>query len=154
MPHLRHRRSYIEPGSPGQHRWLESFNARLREAVPDRELCSSLAEASLILAEWLEGYNPSHPDSSLGMLPLAGSRRPGGRNWGSGMRREGATGAPPDAPLRSAGHTDHRAGSAASIVRRQAQEAPDGGLGHELTRLLAPEERADHDQSQIATIMV
>ena len=63
--------SYIEPGSPWQNPWIESFNARLREEVLDTELFSSLAEAKLILAEWLEGYNSSHPHSSLGMLPPA-----------------------------------------------------------------------------------
>jgi hypothetical protein len=47
----------------------ESFNARLRDEVLDTELFSSLAEAKLILAEWLEGYNSSHAHSSLGMLP-------------------------------------------------------------------------------------
>src|SRR5215208_4192681 len=94
--------SYIEPGSPWQNPWIESFNARLRDEVLDTELFSSLAEAKLILAEWLEGYNSSHPHSSLGMLcRRLASRRPGGRRRGSGRRREGATGAPPDAPLRS-----------------------------------------------------
>jgi hypothetical protein len=34
--------------------WSESFNARLRDEVLDTELISSLAEAKLILAEWLE----------------------------------------------------------------------------------------------------
>ena len=61
--------SYIEPGSPWQNPWIESFIARLRDEVLDTELFSSLAEAKLILAEWLEGYNSSHPHSSLGMLP-------------------------------------------------------------------------------------
>ena len=64
---------------PGRTPRIESFNAGLRDAVLDSELFSSLAEAKLILAEWLEGYNSSHPYSSLGMLPpacLAAAWRP------------------------------------------------------------------------------
>ena len=57
--------------SPWQNPWIESFNARFRDEVLDTELFSSLAEAKLILAEWLEGYNSSHPHSSLGALPPA-----------------------------------------------------------------------------------
>ena len=63
--------TYIEPGSPWQKPWIESFNARLRDEVRDTELFSSLAEAKLILAECLERYNSGHPHSSLGMLPPA-----------------------------------------------------------------------------------
>ena len=60
---------------------------------PPMPCATSLAEAKLILAEWLEGYNSSHPHSSLGMLcRRLASRRPGGRRRGSGRRREGATG--------------------------------------------------------------
>ena len=60
--------SYIEPGSPWQNPWIGSFNARLRDEVLDTELFSSLAEAKLILAEWLESYNSSHPRSSPGSI--------------------------------------------------------------------------------------
>jgi putative transposase len=76
--------SYIEPGSPWQNPWIESFKARLRDELLDTELFSSLAEAKLILAEWLEGYNSSHPHSSLGCCRRLASRRPGGRRRGSG----------------------------------------------------------------------
>jgi hypothetical protein len=66
--------SYIEPGSPWQNPWIESFNARLREEVLDTEAFSSLAEAKLILAEWLEGSNnhPTFSVISVGGLPCSG----------------------------------------------------------------------------------
>jgi hypothetical protein len=66
--------SYIEPGSPWQNPWIESFNARLRDEVLDTELFSSLAEAKLILAEWLEGSNnhPTFSVISVGGLPCSG----------------------------------------------------------------------------------
>lgn len=63
--------AYIEPGSPWQNPYIESFNARVRDEVLDVELFSSLAEARLILAEWLAAYNAEHPHSALGMLAPA-----------------------------------------------------------------------------------
>jgi putative transposase len=63
--------AYIEPGSPWQNPYVESFNARVRDEVLDIELFSSLAEAKLILAEWRRAYNAEHPHSALGMLPPA-----------------------------------------------------------------------------------
>lgn len=69
------------------------FNARLRDEVLDTELFSSLAAAELILAEWLEATTR---DAAAGSL--RGGLAAGG---GSGRRREGATGAPPEPPFRS-----------------------------------------------------
>jgi len=63
--------AYIEPGSPWQNPYIESFNARVRDEVLDVELFASLAEAQLILADWRAGYNAGHPHSALGMLSPA-----------------------------------------------------------------------------------
>lgn len=63
--------AYIEPGSPWQNPYIESFNGRTRDEVLDVELFHSLAEAKVILADWLTAYNTEHPHSALGMLPPA-----------------------------------------------------------------------------------
>lgn len=63
--------AYIEPGSPWQNPYIESFNGRTRDEVLDVELFFTLAEAKVILADWIVAYNTEHPHSSLGMLPPA-----------------------------------------------------------------------------------
>jgi len=63
--------AYIEPGSPWQNPYIESFNGRTRDEVLDIELFHTLAEAKVILADWLVAYNTEHPHSALGMLPPA-----------------------------------------------------------------------------------
>lgn len=59
--------SFIEPGSPWQNPYVESFNARMRDEVLDTELFYELAEAKVIVADWLASYNQEHPHSALGM---------------------------------------------------------------------------------------
>lgn len=63
--------AYIEPGSPWQNPFIESFNGRARDEVLDVELFGTLAEARVILADWIDSYNTEHPHSALGMLAPA-----------------------------------------------------------------------------------
>lgn len=63
--------AYIEPGSPWQNPYVESFNARVRDEVLDVELFDTLAEAKAVLADWHAAYNAEHPHSALGMLSPA-----------------------------------------------------------------------------------
>ena len=63
--------AYIEPGSPWQNPYIESFNGRTRDEVLDVELFHTLAEAKVILADWVTAYNTEHPHSALGMMPPA-----------------------------------------------------------------------------------
>jgi transposase InsO family protein len=63
--------AYIEPGSPWQNPFIESFNGRTRDEVLDVELFHTLAEAKVILADWIASYNTEHPHSALEMLPPA-----------------------------------------------------------------------------------
>ena len=63
--------AYIEPGSPWQNPYVESFNARVRDEVLDVELFATLAEAQLIIDDWRADYNAGHPHSALGMLSPA-----------------------------------------------------------------------------------
>lgn len=60
--------AYIEPGSPWQNAWVESFNARVRDELLDVEEFGSLAEAQVLAADYREDYNADHPHSALGMM--------------------------------------------------------------------------------------
>ncbi len=60
--------AYIDPGSPWQNAWVESFNARLRDEVLDIEEFSTLAEAQFLAAQWRNDYNANHHHSALGMM--------------------------------------------------------------------------------------
>jgi len=57
---------YIEPGSPWQNGFVESFHGRLRDELLDREAFGSLAEAKLVVEDWRRAYNEQRPHSSLG----------------------------------------------------------------------------------------
>ena len=60
--------AYIEPGSPWQNAYVESFNARLRDELLNVEVFTSLAEAQVLAADWRADYNTNHPHSALGMV--------------------------------------------------------------------------------------
>ena len=61
---------YIEPGSPWQNAYGESFNSIFRTTCLDRWLFSSMAEARVVINQWLEEYNTIRPHGSLdGMNP-------------------------------------------------------------------------------------
>jgi transposase InsO family protein len=62
---------YIEPGSPWENAYSESFNSRLTDEVLDREVFSSLPEAQVLLAEYRRQYNEERPHSSLGYVAPA-----------------------------------------------------------------------------------
>lgn len=57
---------YIEPGSPWQNGYAESFNSRLRDELLDAELFADLAEAHVLANRWKSDYNHRRPHSSLG----------------------------------------------------------------------------------------
>jgi putative transposase len=59
--------AYIEPGSPWQNPFVESFNSRVRDELLDVEEFSCLAEAKVLIGDWREDYNRHRPHSSLGM---------------------------------------------------------------------------------------
>jgi putative transposase len=76
--------AYIEPGSPWQNAYVESFNARLRDELLNAEVFTSLAEAQVLAADWRGDYNANHPHSALGMMSparfAAGRQRIGNTN--------------------------------------------------------------------------
>jgi putative transposase len=59
---------YIEPGSPWENPFIESYNARMRdELLAITEFCN-LIEATVLIEDWRIGYNTERPHSSLGYL--------------------------------------------------------------------------------------
>jgi putative transposase len=57
---------YIAPGSPWENAYAESYHARLRDELLDREEFGSLVEARVLLEDWREAYNQERPHSALG----------------------------------------------------------------------------------------
>jgi len=65
------RTAYIEPGSPWENGYCESFNARFRDELLNGEIFYSLKEARIIIEEWRRHYNTVRPHSALGWKPPA-----------------------------------------------------------------------------------
>lgn len=59
--------AYIDPGSPWQNPYVESFHSRVRDELLDVEEFSCLAEAQVVIGDWREDYNERRPHSALGM---------------------------------------------------------------------------------------
>ena len=62
---------YIEPGSPWENGYVESFNGRLRDELLDREIFDTVLEAKVLIERWRVHYNTVRPHSSLGYRPPA-----------------------------------------------------------------------------------
>lgn len=62
---------YIEPGSPWENGYIESFNGRLRDELLNGEIFYSLKEAEVLVEMWRREYNTRRPHSSLGYKPPA-----------------------------------------------------------------------------------
>jgi putative transposase len=62
---------YIEPGSPWENGYCESFNGKLRDELLNGEIFYSLKEAQVIIERWRHHYNTIRPHSSLGYRPPA-----------------------------------------------------------------------------------
>ena len=63
---------YIEPGSPWENGYIESFNGKLRDEVLDREVFYSVKEAKVIVESWRLEYNHHRPHSGLCYMTPAG----------------------------------------------------------------------------------
>lgn len=68
---LKVRTLYIEPGSPWENGYNESFNARLRDELLNAEAFTTLLEAQIIIEQWRHHYNHIRPHSSLNYRPPA-----------------------------------------------------------------------------------
>ncbi|MBS7668142.1 IS3 family transposase [Croceicoccus gelatinilyticus] len=62
---------YIEPGSPWENGYNESFNGKLRDELLNGEIFYTLREATILIERWRQHYNTLRPHSSLGYQPPA-----------------------------------------------------------------------------------
>jgi len=62
---------FIEPGSPWENGYNESFNGKLRDELLNREIFTSPREARVLVEQWRAEYNRVRPHSSLGYRPPA-----------------------------------------------------------------------------------
>jgi transposase InsO family protein len=62
---------FIEPGSPWENGYIESFNGKLRDELLNGEIFYSLREAKVLIERWRRHYNTRRPHSALGYRPPA-----------------------------------------------------------------------------------
>ena len=62
---------FIEPGSPWENGYMESFNGKMRDELLDREIFTTLDEAKVLIGQWRKEYNQVRPHSALGYRPPA-----------------------------------------------------------------------------------
>ena len=62
---------FIEPGSPWENGYVESFNGKLRDELLNGEIFYSLKEAKVLIERWRRHYNTVRPHSALGYKPPA-----------------------------------------------------------------------------------
>ena len=62
---------FIEPGSPWENGYNESFNGKLRDELLNGEVFYSFKEATIIIEGWRIHYNTQRPHSALGYKPPA-----------------------------------------------------------------------------------
>jgi len=68
---------FIEPGSPWENGYCESFNGKLRDELLNGEIFYTLQEAKVLIERWRVHYNTVRPHSSLGYRPPAPEALPG-----------------------------------------------------------------------------
>ena len=68
---VRARTAYIEPGSPWENGYIESFNARLRDELLNGEIFYTLKEARVLVESWPHHYNAIRAHGILGYRLLA-----------------------------------------------------------------------------------
>ena len=69
LARLRVRTLYIEPGSPWENGYIESFNGKLQDELLKREVFDTLWEAKVLVERWRREYNQVRPHSALGYRP-------------------------------------------------------------------------------------
>jgi transposase InsO family protein len=63
--------AYIEPGSPWENGYIESFNGKFRDELLNGEIFDTITEAQVIAEQWRMYYNTIRPHSSLKYRPPA-----------------------------------------------------------------------------------
>lgn len=72
---------FIEPGSPWENGYCESFNGKMRYELLNGEIFYNLLEAKVIIEQWRKHYNTKRPHSSLGYRPPAPETLEPNMNW-------------------------------------------------------------------------
>ncbi len=81
---------YIEPGSPWENGYIESFNGKLHDELLNGEIFYTLMEAKVLIERWRREYNTVRPHSALGYRPPAPEvREPAIPAPGSASLRDG-----------------------------------------------------------------
>ena len=62
---------FIEPGSPWENGYVESFNGKLRDELLNGEIFYTIKEAKILIERWRHYYNTKRPHSALGYRPPA-----------------------------------------------------------------------------------
>ena len=62
---------FIEPGSPWENGYIESFNGKVRDELLNREIFTTLGEAKVLLEQWRKEYNHVRPHSAKNYQPPA-----------------------------------------------------------------------------------
>src|SRR5512133_1098090 len=62
---------FIEPGSPWENGYIESFNGKFRNELLNGEIFYTLQEAKILIEQWRKEYNTVRPHSALGYRPPA-----------------------------------------------------------------------------------
>jgi transposase InsO family protein len=71
LPRVGVKTLYIEPGSPWENGYNESFNGKLRDELLNGEIFYTLREAQVLIEQWRRHYNTVRPHSALGYRPPA-----------------------------------------------------------------------------------
>ena len=66
---------FIEPGSPWENGYVESFNSRMRDELLNGELFLHIDEMKYVVERWRMDYNHHRPHSSLGYMTPASFAR-------------------------------------------------------------------------------
>lgn len=85
---------FIEPGSPWENGYCESFNGKLQDELLKREIFYTLLEAKVLIERWRVHYNTQRPHSALGYRPPA----PAAIAWPAITPTGEILGAPPQTP--------------------------------------------------------
>ena len=91
---------YIEPGSPWQNGYAESFNSRLRDEFLEMNYFNNLNEARTLARQWKEHYNTQRPQAALGKMTPQEFARSFGSSGSASLRS-----ATPAEPKLEATHT-------------------------------------------------
>ena len=75
LSHLEVKILFIEPGSPWENGYIESFNGKMRDELLGREISTTLEEAKVLINQWVKEYNHFRPHSAKDYQPPAPEAR-------------------------------------------------------------------------------